>query len=91
MKKRSLVSILASVGIVYFGSVSEDALALAQAVEAQDMKALEQFVYEYPSSDFVVKAIELASNMECLNQQFPESYDCLPETGGATVINDSYL
>lgn len=61
MARKSLVAVLASVGIVYSGVVTPDLVAFAGAIQKQDHLALFEFVSKHPESAFVPDAIMIAS------------------------------
>lgn len=87
MSKTSVLAILATVGIVFSGQLTPDAVAFAKAVQSGDELLLNRFVKQYPDSRFAKDAMKLAEN--CIVNWANGDCGFLRGTGpGAGQLND---
>ena len=64
MSKTSILAILASVGVIFTGQVTADAVTFAKAVLSGDELVLKRFAKQNPDSPFAGDAIRVAE--ECV-------------------------
>ena len=62
MSRATVVAILAAAGVILYGPLTSDAIALARAIDSGDASSLVRFAQENPQSQYAPKAIELAVN-----------------------------
>lgn len=77
MARKSVITVLASVGVMYSGAVTPDLVAFAGAIQKQDRVALIDFVTKHPQSAFVPDAIILAGVVDEQCRQDPTRRDLI--------------
>ncbi|MFO1033769.1 MAG: hypothetical protein U1E15_06760 [Hyphomicrobiales bacterium] len=60
MSRTSIVAILATVGIVFTGEITTEAMAFARAVQSDDEVMFNRFVKQFPDSQYRGAAEQLA-------------------------------
>lgn len=63
MTRTAVITILASIGIVYTGPLTKDAIALASAIQIGDREALGRFAEAHPQSPFAPRVREIAETL----------------------------
>ena len=63
MNSKKLRQVLATAGIAYFGVISADTVAFAQAIQAKSPDALVEFIRSNAESTYVEDAVRLANAM----------------------------
>ncbi|MEQ1519490.1 MAG: hypothetical protein ABL931_23695, partial [Usitatibacteraceae bacterium] len=87
MSKTSIIAILASVGVIFTGQVTQDVIAFAKAVQSGDEFVLKRFAQQNPDSPFVGDAIRVAD--ECIVNWNNGGCGLLNIQGGGTgTLND---
>jgi hypothetical protein len=62
MNRTYVIASLATVGLVFVGALTSDAVAFARAVDSKNNEALIEFANQNPTSFWATDALQIASN-----------------------------